>query len=281
MSAESGFSGAESERVESEITERSASELLEDEEALKDYTVVTFGTGGDKAPEDKIGVASARRLGKLVTGEMGMSGASGGFDVGAIKAYTEGLTEGLQERGKTDQSEEYIYSIPLGKDVIDLPSVQGATTESISILPDRKAALQKKGSAFIAVAGSAGTFDELLSTMTEEGLYARANRPEALPYDRPIIIVDPTLRHTDSIRAIARVNGEKAKAVGKLGPTYVVNDDADVVKSILETYYLMAHKENLSEEDQQELGQRLQDLEQYKLTAFLDENKINEEGGGI
>lgn len=264
-----------------EAREHTAQELLEDEEALKDYTVVAFGTGGDITPEDQIGVASARRLGKLVTGGLGMSGGSGGFDVGAMKGYTEGLREGLGERGKADQSEEYIFSIPLGEDVVDLPIVEGATTERISILPDRGGALQKLGSAFIAVAGSAGTFDELLSTMTEEGLYARAHRPEALPYVRPIIIVDPTLRHANSIRAIARVNGEKAGTVAKLGPTYVVNDDPEIVKNILETYYLMAHRESLSAEDQQVLDQRLQDLEQYKLTAFLDENRINEAGGGI
>lgn len=273
-----GFDPAEG----GETSEKSISELMEDEAALREYNVVVFGTSSAKTPQDQAGISSARQIGKMVTGELGMSVGTGGYDVGAMKAAADGAKDGLADRGMSDRVADYIHSTPMTEDVLPgFPVVEGASTERHSTLSDRLAALLKSGDAFVAVAGGSGTVSELMTAANEEGLYAAFNRPDSLPSTRPIIVADPTLRHTDSMRAIARINGEKAKAIEKLGITYVVNDDTEVVKGILETYYLLAHRDSLGADEQEQLDQRLKELEKYKLTNFLDEKKLNEDGGGI
>jgi predicted Rossmann-fold nucleotide-binding protein len=237
----------------------------------REFRVAIFGTGRESSDQDEEAMRNAGLVAGLAV-EQGFSIATGGYNQGAMRSASEAAVKKAKELGIEDTG-EVVKAYPLaeklkGETVLDAEIVRSDT------LVERLEHLIDESSAFVIVGGKTGTVLELISALHSEHIQKKMREKGAAA--RPIIIIDPSMEHTDLLSLLAK-RDKKFKSDKTLNEVYILSHTADMqgqVKEILDLYYKESRGEKMSEEE------RLK-LDKLSLKNFLDSQEHFAAGAGI
>jgi len=206
------------------------------------FHISIFGTGGEKTPEDQAAVQHAEQLARDVVGR-GFSIATGGFDVGVMKAATRAAVEEGKKRGRTE-------AVAKGFTVegIELLPAPGAEIVKSKTLIERFGHLIDESQAYVVLGGRFGTIGEMIAAIDAELVRMM---PKEKPKPRPIIIVDSTGEHLDTLLATLEKDPRMREAE-VLRYTYYfagVKGWDEYTGRIIELYYKQSLGKTLSEDE--------------------------------
>ncbi len=216
------------------------------------YKVAIFGTGSEGSIEDKVAMENARKIAERVV-ENGFGIVTGGYDGGVMKAASEGGVAAAQKIGK-ENTAEFVKAFPLTEKYLNQAAVQGAKITRSETLPERLEHLIDESEAFVVLGGKFGTVVELITTLHSESV---RRMPQEKPSPRPIIIVDSTLQHLDTLNFMLD-RDKKLQRSSALEHTYFLtgNESSSVeAKRIVEDYYQQSLGKELGEDERQYLAQ--------------------------
>lgn len=234
-----------------------------------DFTVGIFGTAGNKTETDQVACQKAAEVAAQLV-ESGFSISTGGY-TGVMESASAAAAQKAQELGIDPKSR--IKAFPFESEAVPVPMADDAEVVRSQNLPERLAHLVAESNGFIILSGSTGTLTELMVTLESDKI---ARLLDSDGNAKPIIIMDPSLKHTDMLSALAR-SDQKFKASPVLEDVYVLNQSEqanEMVDTIMDGYYQASQNPDLSEDVRKTLSQ-------YSLKQFLSNQENVTEGAGI
>ena len=200
----------------------------------------------------------------------GFGAAAGGYG-GAMKAVNNAAVQTAQEMGF--DPEKMVKAFTFDAEKLIAAEVEGSQVVRSKSIPQRLTHLIDESSAFVVLGGGQGTVVEEFVALEAEN---QAKRIEARHQPRPIIIIDPSLKHTDLLGSQAGKE-PKMKSPEVLGNVYVLNNEAEAAElaaRIVELYYLQSLGIQVDPDVKSE-------LDRYSFGQFLEHQQKFEGGGGI
>jgi len=237
----------------------------------RNFRVAIFGTAREDLTQDEESVYNAG----LVAGaavEQGFSIATGGYNQGVMRSASVTAIKKAEELGIRNPS-EIVKAYPLAEELKG-EIVSGAEITRSDTLAERLVNLIDKSDAFVVVGGKAGTVLELMSALHSERVQRKMREKGGMA--RPIIIIDPSMEHTDLLSLLARRDKE-FKSDETLNEVYVLSHTEDMpeqIKEMLDLYYKKSQGETISEEARSR-------LDRLSFNKFLDSQEHFTEGAGI
>ena len=231
-----------------------------------------LGSGGDKTARDRQAAESA---GKFAGGsvEKGFSISTGGYS-GVMKAATEAAAEKARQMGVNPKDRVFAYPMKDAKVFAEL-EVKDDDAEKIrsDSVTKRLTGLVGESSAFVVFGGGFGSLTEVLTALEEERIKKKIT-PEKP--SRPVILIDPSLKHTDTLSQLARAE-KKLRDPAITESLYILshNPEAEkIAQEILEQHYQASVGNKPAEGE-------LQKYSAYNLKNFLRNQENFQEGSGI
>ncbi|MFA6215000.1 MAG: LOG family protein [Patescibacteria group bacterium] len=247
-----------------------ARESQDSSERRAAYQVAIFGTGGETTKEDKIAIENASQVATRLV-ENGFSLGTGGYG-GVMKAASEAGVEKAEALGL--KPEAMVKAFTFEAEKLRPREVKKAGVIRSETLPQRLGHLVDESSAYVVLGGGQGTVVELFTALESERIGQRIGEEEK-PV-RPVIILDPTLKHTDLLTLQARKE-KKLNDPKILDNVYVLGNEpqgAELTEKIVESYYWQSLGVPVDEETQEQ-------LRRYNLGEFMRNQEEFEDGGGI
>lgn len=220
-------------------------EIIDSPEKRAAFRVAIFGTGSEKTGDDKTAMENSRKIAEKAI-EDGFSISTGGYDSGVMKAASEAAAEKAKELGR--KTENLIKGFTFSEKYPEKPVVKNAEIKRSESLMERLKHLIDKSKAFIVLGGKFGTIVELITTIHSENVQQMQKEK---PVSRPIIIIDPSLEHLDTLNSLVE-RDQKLQKMEALKHTYFLAGNKnweEKTNNILELYYKQTLGKELNEEE--------------------------------
>ncbi|MFA4880887.1 MAG: LOG family protein [Candidatus Doudnabacteria bacterium] len=265
MSEERGF-------TPEEIKQEQNVEAEDTPEKRSNFKVVFFGTSNHRSFDDKRAIEIATELARDQVANGGHKIVTGGYEAGVMGAASKAAAEQAKKLGRNDLIPE---GITIGKFLGEYAK-DSEIKEADGVL-ERIRILVEKSNALVVLHGKTGTVVELLNSISSTALEQAKNKEDFIP--KPVIIVDPSLEHTDLLSFLKRRDPKLERSIGNI---FVVSSSEgqelekiiQQISSLIEIYY----KESLGAqetEDERKL------LENFSLKKFFERQDTFSEGSGI
>jgi len=245
-------------------------EIQDSPERRAAFQVAIFGTGSGTTEKDQVAMENASQIASQLV-ENGFSLATGGYG-GTMEAASKAGIEKAEELGL--KPEDMVKAFPFEAEKLKPMEVKKAGVVRSKNLPERLTHLVDESSAYVVLGGGQGTVIELFTALGNENI-RRTVSEEKRP-NRPVIIVDPSLEHTDLLTS--RVKKEKKLQDPEvLNNVYVLGNHpqaGELTKKIVEASYQQNLGAPIDEEMQKE-------LQRYSLGEFIKNQEEFREGSGI
>lgn len=209
-------------------------EAVDSPEERAAFRVAIFGVGSESAEEDKLTMENARRIASKAIDD-GFSIATGGYNIGVMRAATEAASEKLRKTG-IENTGSRIKGFALAEKYTETPVVSHAEVKRSESLTERLQHLVDESRAFIVMGGNFGTFVELMMAIHSENVQRMPKR-QASP--KPIIIIDPGFELSNTLNFLVD-RDKKLQNMETLKHIYFIagfKNWEEKANQILEIYY--------------------------------------------
>lgn len=236
-----------------------------------EYPVAIFGASGEKSPNEKDAVKLAGQLGDMLVREGGHPVLTGGYGVGVMESASRAAMEASNAIDRPD----------LMPRAITLGPVLGKETESAVVhrkenLTERLGTLIEESEAIVVLHGGIGTVVELATSLLSKAMSEAKRAKENLPVkEKPIVICDSSLRHTDLLSFLGKQDPKLSRFLGNVFIISGQDENGAVdVSRVIEDYYQRSTGQDLSDDENRWLEER-------SVRRFMEDKESFKEGGGI
>lgn len=225
-------------------------EIVDTPEQRERFRIAIFGTGSEATEQDQRAMEDARAIATVIA-EQRFSIATGGYDVGVMKAASEGAAEVVKRR--QEDPKRFVRAFPMGGAMsgpMQKPFVKDARHIPSATLNERLGYLVDESDGFVVLGGKFGTVVELVTALHSENVQQLAAEK---PAERPILIIDPSFEHLDSLNMFVQRDPKLQKMAGLENTFFLagVSGWEEKAERILDLYYRKSLGQKLESSDEQ------------------------------
>jgi predicted Rossmann-fold nucleotide-binding protein len=245
-------------------------EIQDSPERRAAFQIAFFGSGKEETASDKEAMKNARQVASQLV-EKGFSIATGGYG-GVMKAASEAAADQAQALGLNPK--ERVKAFPFASEQSRNREVANVHKTHSKTLPERLTHLVDESSGYVILGGGFGTTVELMVALESE--VTNQNYFNGQRLAKPIVIIDPELKHADLLRQLAAREG-KLNLPEVLNSIYFLNYDpesAQKAEMIITSYYQQSIGQEVDPETKSAIGRN-------NLANYLSQSQKFDQAAGI